>query len=306
MYTFEEAEKEYAANAEVTPEPVVNRLSSFKASLSAKNLRQPSFFQKMFSNSKLNRVHSEYFAFPESEAENLKKYNHEIEGGAGYSSKKGKKRKKDAGKSDDMDLDTIATDEQDKRLAAGNGEEKDSSDNSISKNLKTKKGHRADPDLSEISEERSEDGKDEDSLDDDRANRVDENVGQYPQMPRVGKPVNIDRLVNRTKAAASGIRFLMVMIENDVAQSIQRAKSIPVSKELDRVQVTPQISAVAAKVRSTAQVKECVESNMTEIQRNLNYRKSALIMMNVNYSNQRVRRIEPIYVQEARNIITYK
>lgn len=289
MYSFEEAQRDFAQAEKDRPDQVVNRLSSFKAPLSLKKMRQPSFFQKMFSSTKLNRVHSEYFAFPESEVKDVKAYLHEADGEEAKSVKKVKTKKQS-----DEDL---ATDEQEKRLREGIDEEKDESSLSIDGKPRNK-----DQDMSENSE-----GNEEGSNSDVGYNNfLVDNEPNYPMAPRLGKPVNIDRLVNRTKAAASGIRYLMDMMENDVAQSIQRAKSIPVSKELDRVQVTPEISASAAKVRSTAQVKESVKTNMNEIQRNLNYRKSALIMMNVNYSNQRVCKIDPIYVQEARSIVTYK
>lgn len=288
------------------PEEVVHTLSNLKAPLNSKKLRQPSFFQKMFSSSKLNRVHSEYFAFPESEVQNTKEYFHEADGD-GISGKRSRKEKKNRTKDiDDMDMDTIATDEQDKRLVGDGDEQKDYSSSST-KSKKGKRSRRKSRDnLSEISEDMSGEDEKRDNSVGDTYGAIEATKPKYPVMPTIGKPVNIDRLVNRTKAAAAGIRYLMEMVENDVIQSIQRAKAIPVSKELDRVQVTPQISAVAAKVRSTAQVKKVVDSNMIEIQRNLNYRKSALIMMNVNYANQRVRKIDPIYVQEARTIVTYK
>lgn len=300
MYSFEEAQKEFEAAEKDKPSEVVGRLDSFKRAMSLKKIRQPSFFQKMFVSTKLNRVHSEYFAFPESEVPNVSAYHHEADGDGAKSSKKAKLKKKQAPNGhEDVDMDTIATEEQEKRLFDGADEEKDDS----SSTARRRKGNRSrpnDPDLSEISEE--ENSVEDDNEDFDRHSNEDD----YPLMPRIGKPVNIDRLINRTKAAASGVRYLMEMMDSDVAVSIQRAKAIPVSSELDRVQVTPQISAVAAQVRSTAQVKEKVNVNMNEIQRNLNYRKSALIMMNVNYSHQRVRKIDPIYVQEARTIITYK
>lgn len=299
MYSFEEAQKEFEAAEKDKPSEVVGRLESFKRAMSLKKIRQPSFFQKMFVSTKLNRVHSEYFAFPESEVQNVSAYHHEADGDGAKSSKKEKLKKKHARNGqDDIDMDTIATEEQEKRLFDGADEVKDDS-SSTARRRKRNQGRQNDPDLSEISEEENSVEENEDF--DQRSNE-----GDYPLMPRIGKPVNIDRLINRTKAAASGVRYLMEMMDNDVAVSIQRAKAIPVSSELDRVQVTPQISAVAAQVRSTAQVKEKVNLNMNEIQRNLNYRKSALIMMNVNYSNQRVRKIDPIYVQEARTIVTYK
>lgn len=294
-----------ALKEEDQADEVVHTISNLKAPLNSKKLRQPSFFQKMFSSSKLNRVHSEYFAFPESEVQNTKEYFREADGD-GLSGKRSRKNKKKQGKVfDDMDMDTIATEEQDNRL--GDEDEQKDYSSSSTKSKKGKRSRRKSRDnLSEISEEMTGEDDNQDNRVGNTYGAIEDDTPKYPAMPTIGKPVNIDRLVNRTKAAAAGIRYLMEMVESDVTQSVQRAKAIPVSKELDRVQVTPQISAVAAKVRSTAQVKKVVDSNMIEIQRNLNYRKSALIMMNVNYANQRVRKIDPIYVQEARTIVTYK
>lgn len=302
MYSIEEAEKDFQEAEEARPDQVVNRLPSFKAPLGLKNMRQPSFFQKMFTSTKLNRVHSEYIAFPESEIKNVKEYMQDADGEETNSGKKGKKSKTSAQGESDKDADPSGI------PAEGRGKQEDDDelkeDSSSPRQAKSKQRNRGDPSLAEIAEEEEGGSLDyEDGYDQDHDV---ENESDYPLMPRLGKPVNIDRLVNRTKAAASGIRYLMEMMENDTAQSVKRARAIPVSKELDRVQVTPSISAEAAKVRSTAQIKESVKGNMNEIQRNLNYRKSALIMMNVNYSNQRVRKIDPIYVQEARSIITYK
>ena len=58
-------------------------------------------------------------------------------------------------------------------------------------------------------------------------------------------------------------------------------------------------------MRTKEDLLEAAQSNVNEIQKSLNYRRSAMLMMNTNYSNKMVRRIEPIYMAEARTLITH-
>lgn len=74
------------------------------------------------------------------------------------------------------------------------------------------------------------------------------------------------------------------------------------SKHLDRIYVTEKQSEHIGRVRTTKHIENRVQKNIQHIQKSLNYRKSAIIMMNSNYSQQLVRLIEPIYVNEARTI----
>lgn len=123
-----------------------------------------------------------------------------------------------------------------------------------------------------------------------------------PPMPKIGHPVDMDRLINRNKKAEYGLGKLMEMVLRDVDESLKDTKDIPVSKDFDRIFVTEEQSKHIAKVRTTKDIEKRVKTNVQHIQKALNYRKSALIMMNSNYSQQLVRLIEPIYAQEARTI----
>ena len=124
-----------------------------------------------------------------------------------------------------------------------------------------------------------------------------------PPMPTIGRPVDMDRLINRNKKAEFGLEALMQMVMRDVDESLKLTKDIPVASGFDRVTVTEEQSAYIARVRTTKDVDKTVQRNVQHIQKSLNYRKSALIMMNSNYSNKLVRSIEPIYVNEARTIV---
>lgn len=123
-----------------------------------------------------------------------------------------------------------------------------------------------------------------------------------PPMPKIGTPVDMDLLINRNKRAEYGLEKLMDMVIRDAKDSIVEAKVIPVSKGFDRIYVTEEQSEHIGRVRTTRHIDNRVQKNLQHIQKALNYRKSAIIMMNSNYSQQLVRHIEPIYVNEARTI----
>lgn len=123
-----------------------------------------------------------------------------------------------------------------------------------------------------------------------------------PPLPKIGNPIDMDKLINRNKKAEFGLQKLMEMVIRDVDESLKETRNIPVSKNFERIFVTEEQSQQMAKVRTTKDIEKRVKTNVQHIQKALNYRKSALIMMNSNYSHQLVRAIEPIYVQEARTI----
>lgn len=123
-----------------------------------------------------------------------------------------------------------------------------------------------------------------------------------PPMPKMGNPVDMDLLINRNKKAEYGLQKLMDMVLRDVDESLKDTKVIPVASSFDRIHVSEEQSQYIGKVRTTKDIEKRVKTNVQHIQKALNYRKSALIMMNSNYSHQLVRLIEPIYAQEARTI----
>ncbi|KAJ1436425.1 hypothetical protein B484DRAFT_257954 [Ochromonadaceae sp. CCMP2298] len=123
-----------------------------------------------------------------------------------------------------------------------------------------------------------------------------------PPMPLLGKPVDKEQLVGRNKKAEFALSQLMAMVMADVDEALGRATTIPVGDQLDRIIVSEEQSAHIGRTSSLTGVRKEVTHNLTTIQKALNYRKSALIMMNHNYSKKLVRLIEPIYVNEARSI----
>ncbi len=129
---------------------------------------------------------------------------------------------------------------------------------------------------------------------------------KYPPLPHLGTPINFQRLVNRNHTAEVGMLGLMEMVNNDVLEAIQRAKKVPIQNDLDRVTVTTEISQYMTAVKSRKGLEKRLNNNTVDIQKALAYRKSALIVMNSNYSNKLVRKIDPIYAQEARTIIKPK
>jgi len=126
-----------------------------------------------------------------------------------------------------------------------------------------------------------------------------------PPMPNIGKPINIDFLEKRVIKAEYALHDLMQVIMADANLSVKGASSIPVDKALDRISVSDEQYKRIGKVRSKKDIDGAVQSNIQEIQKSLNYRKSALIIMNSNYSHKLIRKIEPIYVNEARTIMDH-
>jgi len=97
----------------------------------------------------------------------------------------------------------------------------------------------------------------------------------------------------------------MDLVMKDVDLSVKTASSIPVSDELDRVTVTAEASKQISLVRSKQDLSDAAQSSTNEIQKSLNYRRSALMMMNSNYQKKLVRKVEPIYMNETRTLVTH-
>lgn len=144
-------------------------------------------------------------------------------------------------------------------------------------------------------------------LNDDNQGDKSGSAAQYidPPMPVIGQPVKMEVLVTRNQRAQSGLKILMEMVSKDVQDAVNEVHSIPVSEEMDRIQVSHEAMVHMAKVRTMRDIEKRVQQNVKDIQKSLNYRKSALVMMNTNYSQQQVRKIEPIYVNETRSIIQH-
>lgn len=251
MYSIEEAAAEHDEQIRNEGENehnefnnhVIHRLQSFRPKLNKNITRAPSFFAKMFSSKKLNRVLPE-----EDEEEEDRKDDEEKEG-----------------------------EEVEDKVKSPRNENDRESDELLPEGEKIKK-----------------------HLDEE------EDFAEYPPMPDIGKRTNMDRLTTRNRTAEIGMNALMEMVNRDVDASLFDARHIPVGKDRDRVTVTQEISNYMNKVRQQKQIDKRVKHNVQDIQKTLNYRKSSIIIMNANYSSQLVRKIEPIYAQEARTIVVFK
>jgi hypothetical protein len=127
-----------------------------------------------------------------------------------------------------------------------------------------------------------------------------------PPMPNLGIAGDVDRMQKRNSKAEIGLNTLLSLVKREVQESLVVSKAIPVSKESDRVVVNDEISEYLELITTKKQVNESIKRNNMEIQKALNFRKSALILMNSNYSKVLVRKIEPIYINEARTLIKHK
>jgi hypothetical protein len=164
---------------------------------------------------------------------------------------------------------------------------------------------KVDPDASTANVTHNDDADDEQKEKEVSAEKIemDSKYAYYdPPLPKFGAPINMDKLVSRNQSAELGLKKLMEMVIYDVDHSLKETKVLPVAHGYDRVTVTEEHSKRIGKVKNTKEIERTVNSNISSIQKALNYRKSALIMMNSNYSNKLVRLIEPIYVSEARTL----
>lgn len=275
----EMAAEEKAGNLNNDGGKTISRLPSFRPSAFKRvQTRQPSFFQKMFSTRQLDQALNE--DDNEDKPEGAEGGDPDAEGGKN---------------------------EDGLKAGEGGGGKGDHSDR-LAEGAETKTPEALTVDKKKKEEEALEDDDDEDEEGGSKKkkNFALDSQGQkiyFPPIGKVGLPINVERLVNRNKNAGMAMEALMDMVERDVRQSIQHAKTVPVHPEIDRVQVTPEVSAYMAQVRSRRGVEKRFTNNMAEIQKSLTYRKSSVIMMNSNYSNKLVRKVEPIYVQEARSIV---
>jgi hypothetical protein len=127
-----------------------------------------------------------------------------------------------------------------------------------------------------------------------------------PPMPPMGANFDFEIMKTRNRRAEAGMQALMELVEKDSNIAVVDAENIPVEKHnYHRIQVTEEMSKSMSKVKNEKQINSRVLSNMREIQKALNYRKSALIMMNANYSKKLVCKIEPIVVNETRSAIEF-
>lgn len=127
-----------------------------------------------------------------------------------------------------------------------------------------------------------------------------------PPMPSLGTAGDFEQMEKRNAKAELGLNTLLSLVKREAQESVQISKNIPVSKEIDRVVVTDEVAEYLDRVTTKKQIDANMKKNNQEIQKALNFRKSAIVLMNSNYSKVLVRKIEPIYINEARSIISYR
>ncbi len=133
-------------------------------------------------------------------------------------------------------------------------------------------------------------------------------LGVYvdPPMPNMGNPVNFDLLVDRNKNVKLALETMMTYVERDVERSVKEAQTVPVSQDTERIIVQEDTMNRMAQARTIKESKASIKRNLEMIQRALIYRKSALEMMNANYSKKVVRKVDKVDLREARSILEAK
>jgi hypothetical protein len=248
----EEKAKVDAAAGDSDGGRVVSKLPSFKAQRARGLTRAPSFFNRIFKSTKKIQIH----ALPEEEEE--EEENEDF----GNENQEGEEGKQEGEEGEEKDSE---------------GEEE--ADESRSQDSASQNAEIADriSNMSKVAEVVvvSHSHEEEELL--AKQHYVD------PPMPLLGKPVDTELLVGRNKKAEFALSQLMTMVMADVDEALGRATTIPVGDQLDRIIVSEEQSAHIGRTSSLTGVRKEVTHNLTTIQKALNYRKSALIMMNHKY-----------------------
>jgi len=127
-----------------------------------------------------------------------------------------------------------------------------------------------------------------------------------PPMPEIGKPIGYKEIESRTRAVKFAMKQMMKVTAKQAIASLEAGKNIPVSRQLERVQVTEEITALIMARKDKRDDLLWVRDNLTEIQGALAIRRAALKMLNHNYMDVVVRKIDPIQTDEARTVHKHK
>lgn len=133
------------------------------------------------------------------------------------------------------------------------------------------------------------------------------NVIEYvdPPAPELGKPIDFVAIDQRTRSVKAALKTMMKVVVKHSSESIKAAQTIPVSRATERVQVTEEIIAIIKSRQGKKDDLLYVRDNLTEIQSDLALRRASLKMMNHNYANVLVRKIDPIQTNEARTVLKH-
>lgn len=127
-----------------------------------------------------------------------------------------------------------------------------------------------------------------------------------PPMPFIGKPIGYQEIQNRTRSVKFAMKQMMKVVSKHTNDSANAARTIPVGRQTERVQVTEEIIAMIKERTSKKDDMLFVRDNLTEVQGELAIRRAALKMLNHNYSDVVVRKIDPIQTGEARTLLKHQ
>ena len=126
-----------------------------------------------------------------------------------------------------------------------------------------------------------------------------------PPLPNLGEPIDFEQIDQRTRSVKAALKVMMKVVHKHADNSIKAARTIPVSRETERVQVTEEVIAIIKLRQGKQDDMIFVRDNLTEIQSDLALRRASLKMMNHNYTNVVVCKIDPIQTNEARTVLKH-
>jgi len=116
------------------------------------------------------------------------------------------------------------------------------------------------------------------------------------------KPVGYLEIESRTRSIKFAMRQMMKVVMKHANDSVESGRTIPVSRQLERVQVTEVITKLIMSRQGRREDVLWVRDNLTEIQGDLAIRRAAIKMLNHNYSDVVVCKLDPIQTDEARTV----
>ena len=144
----------------------------------------------------------------------------------------------------------------------------------------------------------------EEKKEDESENKKKELFGYVdPAMPVIGQPVKFEQLHERNVYVRNALRKLLLIVNEDAILSNFEGTKVPIQNGLERVVVTQEIMDLMDVRHTKRHLKEFTLKNLNEIQRALTFRRTAVKLMNINYSKVLVREIEPVNLNEARSIV---
>lgn len=131
--------------------------------------------------------------------------------------------------------------------------------------------------------------------------------GNYvdPPMPKMGKPVDVHKLIERNRDGQFLCENLMKTVVKYSKASIDEAKIVPIEESAQRIAVTKVISNQMSKKRSLKQNRDNRTANIHCIQQALVIRKDMIALMNTNYSGVKVGAIVAIDIGESRTQVVH-